>query len=157
MPAGQPFTALCRALARPPSFGRADLHLHSTYSDGLYTPSQVVDLARRSGLAAIAVTDHDTLDAIRPAQVAARGTSVEVIPGVEITAEFRGRELHLLGYFVRLEDAALQAALLRLREHRAARYQEMVARLREIGVVLSDEGGQSAAAGSLGRRHLAER
>src|SRR5438270_5073398 len=100
MPARQPFTALCQALARPPATGRADLHLHTTHSDGEYSPKELVDLAHRSGLAAIAVTDHDTLSAVPEAQAAAVGTGLEVIPGVEITSDFHGREIHLLGLFV---------------------------------------------------------
>src|SRR4051794_30706786 len=118
MPQRQPFTALCQALVRVPSTGRADLHLHTTHSDGSYTPAQLIDLARRSGLAAVAITDHDTLDGVAPARAAAAGTGVEVVPAVEITAEHRGKELHLLGYFVRTDDAPLQDALRGLREHR---------------------------------------
>lgn len=153
MPAGQPFTAWCRALSRAPSFGRADLHLHTTFSDGLYTPAQILDLARRSGLVAVAVTDHDTLDGIPSAQAAARGTAVEVVPGVEITAEYAGREIHLLGYFVRLDDGPLQAALRRLQSFRAERYREMIDRLRAGGLDLSDQEPPPNAV--LGRRHLA--
>src|SRR5262245_456824 len=100
MPARQPFTAICRAAARTPSSGRADLHLHSTHSDGMYTPAQLVDLARRSGLAAMALTDHDTLSGVPEARTAAAGSGVEVIAGVEISTKYRGAELHLLGYFV---------------------------------------------------------
>src|SRR5690348_12143013 len=128
MPRRQPFTALCQALSRPhrrtdfqsvpavgrignPSYvrgsGRADLHVHTTHSDGTYTPAQVVELARRSGLAAVAVTDHDTLSGVADAQAAAAGSGLEVVPGVEISCEHHGRELHLLGYFVRTGDAAL--------------------------------------------------
>src|SRR5690349_280594 len=110
MPAGQPFTLLCQALNRPRHFGRADLHLHTTYSDGNYTPAQLVDLARRSGLSAIAVTDHDTFAGVVPARQAA-GASVEVVAGVEITAEFRGKELHLLGYDFDLTYEPLAQAL----------------------------------------------
>src|SRR5688572_5097474 len=117
MPAGQPFTKLCQSLARPRAHGRADLHLHTIHSDGNYTPAQVVDLARRSGLSAIAITDHDTLDGIAPAERAAE-TLLEVIPGVEITAEYRGREFHLLGYFFDRDNAPLRAALDHLRSER---------------------------------------
>ena len=85
MPSRAPFTTLCQQVARLGSTGRADLHLHTTHSDGVYTPAEIVDLARRSGLAAIAITDHDTLSGLRPAQEAARGTSVEVLSAVEIT------------------------------------------------------------------------
>src|SRR5438270_6905385 len=138
MPARQPFTALCQAAARKPAAGRADLHLHTTHSDGSYTPEQIVDLARRSGLAAIAITDHDTVDGIPSAQQAAGG-HVEIVSGVEITTEFRERELHLLGYFVRLDHEPLRTALDRLREHRVTRFWNMVDRLRYAGVDMAED------------------
>lgn len=157
MPAQQPFTNLCQAISRPRTSGRADLHVHTVHSDGTYTPAQVVDLARRSGLAAVAVTDHDTLAGVGPAQAAAVGTSVAVVPGVEITAEYEERELHLLGYFVRLGDEPLNRALARLREHRVGRFWDMAERLRGCGVSLDDgELHALAGGGTLGRRHLAE-
>jgi 3',5'-nucleoside bisphosphate phosphatase len=155
MPYRQPFTALCRAASAKPAQGRADLHLHTTYSDGSYTPKQLVDLARRSGLPAIAITDHDTLDGIGPAQVMA-GTHVEIVPGVEITAEYRGREFHLLGYFVRLDHEPLNAALDKLRAHRVDRFWDMVERLRKQGVDMPEENLRAkAGSGVLGRRNLA--
>src|SRR5438552_6469358 len=123
MPKRPLFTSLCQTLGRPASTGRADLHVHTTFSDGEYTPAEVVELARRSGLAAVAVTDHDTLDGVADAQAAA-GSRLEVIPGVEITAESGGRELHLLGLFVRPGDGALRAALDRMAEHRRHRFWE---------------------------------
>jgi predicted metal-dependent phosphoesterase TrpH len=158
MPAGQPFTALCRTAARTRCTGRADLHLHTTHSDGTYTPAEVVDLAHRSGLAAIALTDHDTVSGVPEAQAAASGLdNLEIIPGVEISAQHRGRELHLLGYFLRLDDAPLGAALDRLREHRVGRFWNMVDRLRGCGVSLEEgELRARARSGALGRRHLAE-
>lgn len=157
MPAGQPFTSLCQALARQPLYGRADLHIHSVHSDGAYTPRQIVDLARRSGLAAIAITDHDTVSGIAEAQTCALQTGVEVITGVEITAEFHKHELHLLGYFFDIDNAALCAALDQLRCSRQERFQEMVSRLERCGVSLSDEHKPATNDGRvLGRRHLAE-
>jgi predicted metal-dependent phosphoesterase TrpH len=157
MPAQQPFTALCQAAGRSRHAGRADLHLHTTYSDGSYTPAEVVDLARRCGLSAVAITDHDTLGGVAPARAAAAGTGVEVIAGVEITAEYRGRELHLLGYFVAPDDAPLNAALVTIRRHRAERFRAMVERLRQCGVHLNGEEWQAPSAPeALGRRHLAE-
>ncbi len=124
MPRRQPFTTLCQVLARS---SRADLHVHTTCSDGSYTPDEVVDLARRSGLAAVAITDHDTLAGIGPARSAARG-ALEVVAGVEITAEHNGRVRHLLGYFFDPEDASLNAALAEVRTRRAERFREMVER-----------------------------
>src|SRR5437588_5799617 len=110
MPARQPFTALCQAAARKPAAGRADLHLHTVHSDGSYTPAEIVDLARRSGLPAVAITDHDTLDGIAPARAAAQ-EALEIVPGVEVTARYRDREFHLLGYFFHENDAALRDGL----------------------------------------------
>ncbi len=157
MTARQPFTALCRSLTQSRFTGRADLHLHSTHSDGLYTPADLVDLARRSGLSAIALTDHDTLEGVSPARSAAVGTGVEIVAGVEITCEFRTKELHLLAYFVRPEDGPLNEALTRLRRHRVERFREMLERLRADGVSVDEEGlCQRSTHDSLGRRHLAE-
>jgi predicted metal-dependent phosphoesterase TrpH len=155
MPAGQPFTSLCEQLARPRSAGRVDLHVHTTVSDGDYTPAQIVDLACRSGLSAVAITDHDVVGGVAPARQAAAGR-LEIIAGVEITAEFRGRELHLLGYFFRPDDEALNLALESLRRSRIDRFREMVERLRALGIPLETDviaGVNDSMV--LGRRHLA--
>ncbi len=157
MPAGQPFTALCQLAARGPSAGRVDLHVHTTYSDGAYTPAQVVELARRSGLAALAVTDHDTLGGVAEARAAAAGSRVEIVAGVEITAEYRQRELHLLGYLVALDHAELADALAEIRRHRVERFRAMIERLRGRGICLEEEEQQVCGSSeALGRRHLAE-
>jgi predicted metal-dependent phosphoesterase TrpH len=157
MPAGQPFTALCQLAARGQYASRVDLHIHTTHSDGTYTPAQVVDLARRAGLAAMAVTDHDTLGGVPAAQSAAAGSSVEIVPGVEITSEYRQRELHLLGYFVVLDHAGLTSALAEIRRHRLERFREMIERLRGRGVSLEEaEQRVQGSPDALGRRHLAE-
>ena len=152
MPARQPFTALCQLAVRGRHFGRADLHIHTTHSDGRYTPEQVIDLARRSGLSAIAVTDHDTLDGVAPARAAAAGSGVEVISAVEISATHAGRELHLLAYFVDEADPGLAAALAGVRRDRAERYLAMIERLRTCGVSVQEQ----TLPASPGRRHLAE-
>jgi predicted metal-dependent phosphoesterase TrpH len=157
MPTGQPFTALCQAAARSRVSGRADLHLHTRHSDGLYSPAEIVDLAKRSGLAAVAITDHDTLAGVPPAQEAAHGSPLEVIAGVEISAEYRNAELHLLGYFVDLHNEGLQSALAQLRHYRTNRFWDMAARLRKSGIALDDgELRTFAGTGTLGRRNLAE-
>lgn len=153
MPAGSPFTALCQALARGPSADRADLHLHSTASDGLYTPAQVAELGRRCLLKAIAITDHDTLAGVEEARRAV--VNLEVIAGVEITTRFDGRELHLLGYFVDPEDRPLQEALTAIRAQRRERFLGMVQRLRALGVSVEVTEADLAPS-SLGRRNLAE-
>src|SRR6476660_7365413 len=98
MPRGDPFTALCRQAAELARRVVADLHLHTTASDGDFTPSQVVAFARQARLDAIAITDHDTLAGVGEAQEAAGG--LRVIPGVELTAEWDGNEVHVLGLLV---------------------------------------------------------
>lgn len=154
MPEGEPFTVLCRALARGGNRSRADLHAHTTHSDGLYTPAEAVDLARRTGLAALAITDHDTTDGIAAA-ITAAGSHLEIVPGVEVSTSFQGREIHLLAYFVRTDDPPLRGMLERLRRFRVGRFQEMIDRLRVKGVRIEQPPATSSGQ-SLGRRHLAE-
>jgi hypothetical protein len=155
MPAHDPFTKICMQLAAGPRLGRADLHMHTTCSDGTYTPAQVVDLAKRSGLAAIAITDHDTLAGLSSARAAAEGSRLEVISGVEITTEYRERELHLLAYFVDPEEMTLKTALARICRGRVERFLAMIERLRQAGVSI-DESKVDLGRASLGRRYLAE-
>jgi hypothetical protein len=141
MPAKQPFTYLCQQLAIGPLAGRADLHLHTTVSDGAYTPAQVAELARRSGLAAIAITDHDTLAGVR--ELRANGDipdGLDVIPGIEINTVVRDRdhvlegEVHILGIGVDPDDDALEAALATQRDARRLRFEKMAGKLRDLGM-----------------------
>ena len=113
--------------------------------------------SRRAGLAALAITDHDTLGGVTAARQAATGSNLEIVSGVEITSEYRQRELHLLAYFVALDHPGLSAALDDIRRHRVERFREMIERLRGRGVSL--EGEEQCVPGApeaLGRRHLAE-
>src|SRR5262245_51383045 len=107
---GSPFTRLCQQLAIVRDTDRADLHTHTTCSDGTCSPAELVERGVRAGLSALAITDHDTIAAIEPARLAAGGR-IEIISGVEITTTFRDEEVHLLGYFVRLDDPNLNGAL----------------------------------------------
>lgn len=161
MPRGSPFTALCRQTARG-GVRKADLHVHTTRSDGAFTPSQVVILAKETGLAAVAITDHDTLAGVAEAVETAadlRGWFVpEVVPGVEITAAFDDREIHLLGLFVDPADAALDAALAEVRESRRRRFRDYLAKLADAGHAVPEHlvAAREAVSPSLGRRHVAE-
>ncbi len=155
MPAGQPFTRLCQVLSQSPLLGRADLHLHSTCSDGTYTPEQVVRLAQRCGLAAMALTDHDTLAGISLARQAGP-SGMEIIPAVEITTEHGGRELHLLAYFVSEDSRPLNDALAWTRQQRSERFRAMVDRLRQGGVAVPWQEHAQGNPHALGRRYLAE-
>jgi predicted metal-dependent phosphoesterase TrpH len=156
MPSRQPFTHLCQQLGQPSRWTRFDLHVHSHFSDGCYSPVQLVDLARRAGLAGLALADHDTFAGVQSARAAA-STFLEIIPGVEITAEFRGKEIHLLGYFVDIDNRPLLDALVQLRSQRVQRFWMMVRRLQGVGVAVDEEELAAAhASAALGRRHLAE-
>ncbi len=160
MPSGQPFTRLCQRLAQLRSESqRADLHLHTTHSDGVWTPDEVVKRAMERGLGAIAITDHDTGSAIAEARSAAQRLSspLEIIAGVEITCEFNGDELHLLGYFIDTDEPALDSALAGLRDQRRLRFQHMADLLARAGMPLDEvEVQRRLESGcSLGRRELA--
>src|SRR5882757_7256072 len=82
----------------------ADLHLHTNFSDGTYSPEELVMHARRQGLAAIALTDHDTVEGCGGAAIACGEAEIEFIPGTELTAEQDGNELHILGYFMDIQN-----------------------------------------------------
>ena len=152
------FTQLCQGLALLSQPTRADLHIHTPFSDGQFSPAEVVRRAKLANLRSIAVTDHDTLAAIPELREAARPHGIDVIPGVEITTEFRGREVHLLAYFVDHENSVLVESLAELQRDRRDRLIEIVKRLRKSGVSIPDEietKWLADASASLGRRHIA--
>ena len=135
----------------------ADLHVHTTHSDGGCSPGEVVRAAANVGLIALAITDHDTLSAIAVARPEARRLGVELVPGVELTAEREGCEVHILGHFVRDDDSDLAGACTSLREDRDRRIVAMVDRLRRLGLSIDLESlRQTFPRATLGRRHLAD-
>lgn len=132
-----------------------DLHIHSTASDGVFTPSEVVLLALEQGLAAIALTDHDTLSGVTKAQQAAIGTGLEVIAGVEVNSEGDWGDLHFLGYYVDPENDMLQEQLQAMQNARVERARKMLDRLRDMGMTLEWEKVRALAGGdSIGRPHI---
>ncbi|MFN2431493.1 MAG: PHP domain-containing protein [Gemmatimonadota bacterium] len=136
--------------------GTVDLHAHTTASDGVLRPAQLVDHARAVGLAAVAVTDHDTTAGLPEALAAARGTELEVVPGVEISTSHGGVEVHLLGYFVDPEFPDLARRLASRRDDREERARAMVHRLVELGVPIDYEDvAREAGEGAVGRPHVA--
>jgi predicted metal-dependent phosphoesterase TrpH len=137
--------------------GGADLHIHTTHSDGACSPCQVVVAAANVGLRALAITDHDTLSALEIARPEARRWGIELVPGVELSCDHDGREVHILGHFIRDDDPALRAATDRLRAGRWARLEAMAARLAELGLSVDLEAvRRHHPRAVLGRRHLAE-
>jgi predicted metal-dependent phosphoesterase TrpH len=135
---------------------RADLHTHTTASDGKLSPPGLVEKAHLRGLAALSITDHDTLAAYPTATLAAERYGIELIPGVELSANVRGGDVHLLGYGFDLADPALRAHLARYREERLDRAHEIVARMGALGRPVSMERVMAhAGSGAVGRPHLA--
>jgi len=132
-----------------------DLHAHSTASDGACAPATGVATAHAAGLAAFALTDHDTLAGIPEAQAAADACGLRLVPGVELSVHHGPLEVHLLGLHIR-DVAGLQAKLEVIRGHRVARAEAIVKRLGGLGVQLSMEAVLAAAAGgAVGRPHVA--
>jgi len=135
-----------------------DLHIHSTASDGKFSPGAVVRKAVSRGLSAIALTDHDSIDGIYEALETARAfPQIKVIPGVEISTDMPDGEAHVLGYFIDFENEELKATLERFRNSRVNRAQKMVEKLRDMGVRIDWERVREIAGdGSVGRPHVAE-
>lgn len=134
----------------------ADLHTHSTASDGQYTPSELVRLAQSRGIGVLALTDHDTLDGLEEAVQAGNALGLRVVPGVELGAR-EHRNLHILGYQVRLDAPELQKMCAELKRGRDERKYRMIAFLREKGVVLSLAEVEELAGGEIiARPHFAQ-
>ena len=117
----------------------ADLHLHTNFSDGTYSPEELAAHARRHGFAAIALTDHDTVEGCAAAATACSEFEIEFIPGTELTAEQDGNELHILGYFIDTRNPRFLSEIAKFQLVRQNRIREMVARLNQVNVPLTAE------------------
>ena len=134
----------------------ADLHLHTNFSDGTYTPEELAGRARELRLAAVALTDHDTVEGCARMAAACELAGLEFIPATELTAEVDGNELHLLGYFVDTENPRLLEEMARFQRVRQNRIREMVARLNQLNIPLqADAVFAIANCHSPGRPHVA--
>jgi|Deesub1362A_J573_1020465.scaffolds.fasta_scaffold03904_4 hypothetical protein len=136
---------------------KVDLHLHSTASDGKFSPAELVKMALERGLEVISITDHDTTDGIEEALEAAKGTNLEVIPGVEISADIPRKEVHLLGYYIDHRDGTFEEVLRLIRRYRVKRALAMLEKLASLGIRLKwDMVMEIAGRGSVGRPHIAQ-
>lgn len=136
---------------------KVDLHLHTLASDGRLTPTQLVQLAASQGLRTISVSDHDTTDGLAEAMDAAKDfPGLRIIPGIELSADVPGDEVHVLGYFIDPGDAELQSELARFREGRLGRAKAMVEKLGGLGIHVEWGRVQHFAGdGAVGRPHIA--
>ncbi len=135
-----------------------DLHLHTTASDGRLTPTELVDLAAGQGLKVIAITDHDSTEGLPEAfEAAGKHPDLTVIPGIELSADVPGNEIHILGYYIPHEDPKVQETLTQFRRGRQDRGRRMVERLREMGMGITWERVQELAGeAAIGRPHVAQ-
>lgn len=117
----------------------ADLHLHTNFSDGTYTPEELASHGKRLGFRALALTDHDTVEGCERMTAACIREGVEFIPAAELTAELDGHELHLLGYYFDVTNQKLLTELARFQQVRQNRIREMVARINQLNVPLREE------------------
>ena len=146
--------------ARPPATSEGqpafiDLHTHSTASDGSRTPAEVARAAKAAGLAAFALTDHDTLDGLSPARAAASELGLRLVDGIELSAMEGDLETHVLGLHL-ADTAELAHRLIAVREMRMSRAQRIVERLNALGIpVTFDAVLRESAGGAVGRPHVA--
>jgi len=135
----------------------ADLHIHTYYSDSTLSPFDVVKAAYDCGLAAVGITDHDTMEGIEPARMAAKDYGLEVVPGVELSTEIDGNDIHILGYFINYHHGRLQQELTDMRDVRVKRIKQMIEKLRDEGInnIEPQEVISLTKSNAVGRLHLA--
>jgi len=137
--------------------GNVDLHLHTTASDGVMTPSKIVNYAKSRGLAAIAITDHDTIEGLEEGLAEGERIGFEVIPGIEISAQHSPGSMHLLGFFIDIHHPLLAERLEYLQRARAERNPKIVEKLNKLGIDISfDEVLKVSGGGQVGRPHFAQ-
>lgn len=138
--------------------GQVDLHVHSTASDGKFSPDEIVGKAVELGLEVMALTDHDSIEGIVPALRAARAfPDFRLIPGVEISTDMPKGQAHVLGYFIDFHSVDLKSALELFRNSREGRARGMVNKLHDLGINIEWERVQEIAGeGAVGRPHIAQ-
>jgi len=133
-----------------------DLHTHSTASDGSLSPGELVAYAKRKKAAAIALTDHDTIEGLEAALTAGKEQGLEVIPGLEISAQYPEGTMHILGYYIDPSAPQLNRELQRLQDARKERNPKIISKLQSLGVPISFDQVQALAKGQIGRPHIAQ-
>jgi predicted metal-dependent phosphoesterase TrpH len=131
--------------------------VHSTASDGVYQPDELVTMALDRHLSALSITDHDTVAGVGEAVSASQGTNLEVIPGVEIGSVIDSREVHLLGYYIDPKSSRLWETLAVLRSSRLERAKKIISKLGQLGIVICPERIRDALSEdrAIGRPHIA--
>lgn len=118
---------------------KIDLHVHSTYSDGTFTPAELVSLAKKADLSAFALTDHDCVDGIEEAILEGNKSDIEVIPGIEISTSYKDKEIHIVGLFIDYKDPVFKSAIGNELDRRKERNLAMIDKFNEAGFPISME------------------
>ena len=136
---------------------RADLHVHTYFSDSSSSPQEVVDDALKAGLSAIAITDHDIVEGVAPTIEAARGCALEVVPGIELSSEFENCDIHILGYFIDYSQGLLLERVNVFLDARMQRMKQMLVNLKAEGIdnIEFEEVCALTQSRAVGRSHLA--
>jgi len=136
--------------------GKIDLHTHTLYSDGALTPCELVQLAYKNGLNTISITDHDSVNALEEAKTCALDLGMDIIPGVEISTDIEDKEIHLLAYFIDLDNEELKKYLQFFRDERFHRAKRIVNKLQNLGLKITmDDVLDRAKNSAVGRPHIA--
>jgi len=134
----------------------ADLHLHTLFSDGTYTPQELILEVSKLDISAIAVVDHDNIDGIEPTKESAKTKNIEVLSGIELTAECNGLEIHILGYLIDYKNKEFIEKIDFLKKNRIERIYKMLDRLQGMGIKLrAQDIFDIARQGTVGRLHVA--
>jgi len=134
----------------------ADLHIHSTASDGKFSPTEIIRRIKELGLTTCALTDHDTVDGIQEAAEAAEKYNIRLIPGIELNTDVKNGEVHILGYFIPYKDPEFIRILEKFKNSRLDRMKRMIENINKLGLkVYIDEVLEEAKDAPLGRPHLA--
>jgi len=136
---------------------KVDLHSHTNLSDGFNSPKELIHKANDVGIEILSITDHDSVNAIEEATIIGRDVGIEIIPGVEISSDLRGIEVHILGYFVDITNKELEHYLMFFREERIIRASRIVDKLNQIGLEMSlDDVMRLSKNSAVGRPHIAQ-
>lgn len=137
--------------------GKVDLHIHTYHSDGVLTPLQIINKAAQNGISILSITDHDTVSAIPEAIEEGNKRGIEVISGVELSSDVADREVHILGYFIDIENKELKRYLSFFRDERMKRAERIIAKLKLLGINISlSEVLENSKGSAVGRPHIAQ-
>lgn len=136
---------------------KADLHIHSNFSDGKYSPLEILQKAKEKGFSAISITDHDNINGIEIAIQSSKQFGIEIIPGIEFSTDFNGKEVHILAYFIDYKNLSLIDFVHNIRNSRIERLRQMISRLNNLNCIINADKflNKFSTNITLGRPHLA--